>query len=159
MVDNDSVPTLLSNAYETLRSVDLASASVTLEQALSVDYENEEVLFALKCARYWSEGLSKLEAITNPFERGELILGLWKTFLVFQSRLRGDFEPARYAFKHFCFSMALSEYKALPADESDNHEAELALRVGRCLKGAGNYDAAIKELAIATKERKEDAES
>jgi tetratricopeptide (TPR) repeat protein len=159
MVDNDSVSTLLSNAYETLRSVDLASASTALEEALAVDYENPEVLFSLKCARYWTEGLDRLEGISNPYERGEAILGLWKTFIVFQSRLRGDFEPARYAFKQFCFSLALAQFRSLSPEESDSNEGELALRMGRCLKGAGNYDAAIKELALATKERRDDAES
>jgi tetratricopeptide (TPR) repeat protein len=117
------------------------------------------VLFALKCARYWTEGLSRLETISNPFERGELILGLWRTFAVFQSRLQGDFERCRYAFKQCCFSLALAEYRELPTEEKDNHEGELALRIGRCLKGAGNYDEAIRELSLAAKERRDDAES
>jgi tetratricopeptide (TPR) repeat protein len=159
MVEQASVPTLLSNAYEALRSVDMVSASSILDEALTVDYDHPEVLFALKCARYWTDGLARLEEIANPFERGEHVLGLWKTFVVFQSRLKGDFERSRYAFKQFCFSLALAHYRALPAEEGDSHVGELALRIGRCLKGAGNYDEALRELAVATKERRDDAES
>jgi tetratricopeptide (TPR) repeat protein len=159
MVDKDSVPTLLSNAYETLRSVDLVAATGLLDSALALDYEDPEVLFALKCAGYWTEGLERLTGIANPFERGEYILALWKTFSGFQNRLAGDFERARYAFKRFAFSMALEQYRALPPDERITHEADLALRIGRCHKGAGNFDAAIKELGAAARDRKDDAAS
>jgi tetratricopeptide (TPR) repeat protein len=159
MVEHARVTSLLANAYEALRGVDLDTASLMLEKALAVDYENSEVLFAMKCAGYWQDAETRLTGVANPFERGELVLGIWKTFSTFQSRLQGAFEPCRYAFKQYCFSLALAQYRALPSEEGDSNLGELALRIGRCLKGAGSYDEALAELSVATKERRDDPEA
>jgi tetratricopeptide (TPR) repeat protein len=90
-------------------------------------------------------------------ERGEYAIAQWKSFAVFASKLGGDFEPALYAYKRFAFSLALSQYSALPADEKESHEADLALRIGICLKGTGDYVGALRSLEAAARERKEDA--
>lgn len=158
MIEQESVSVLLSNAYESLRSVDLASATRLLDRALAADYEDPEVLYALKCANFWSERLSRLETMPNPFERGEYVVALWKAFVSFSSKLAGDFERARYAYKRFAFSLALSHYRALPAEDKESHEVELALRIGRCLKGAGDYDAALRSLESAAQARRDEAE-
>jgi tetratricopeptide (TPR) repeat protein len=158
MVEQENVSVLLSNAYESLRSVDLAAAMALLDRALGVDYEDPEVLYSLKCANFWSERLAKLSAIQNPFERGESVMGHWKAFLSFSQKLAGDFERARYAFKRFAFSLAHQQYAALPPEEKESHEAELSLKIGRCLKGSGDFDAALKYLESATQARKDDAE-
>jgi len=96
--------------------------------------------------------------MANPYERGEYVVAQWKAFAAFAAKLDGDFERAYYAFKRYAFALALSHYRALPAEEKESHESELALRVGRCLKGAGDYDAALRQLEAAARERKEDAE-
>ncbi len=158
MADQESVYVLLSNAYESLRAVDLAGASELLERALAIDFEHTEVLWSLKCVNFWAERLARLEATPNPYERGEYAIAQWKSFSSFSSKLSGDFERARYAFKRFAFSLALNQYRALPPEEKESHEAELALRIGRCHKGAGDYDAALAQLEAAARERKEDAE-
>jgi tetratricopeptide (TPR) repeat protein len=157
MADQENVTVLLSNAYENLRCVDLRGATELLERALGVDYESPEVLWALKCANFWSERLLRLEALPNPFERGEYAIAQWKSFAAFASKLGGEFEPALYAYKRFAFSLALSQYSALPADEKESHEADLALRIGICLKGTGDYVGALRSLETAARERKEDA--
>jgi tetratricopeptide (TPR) repeat protein len=157
MADQENVTVLLSNAYENLRCVDLRGATEMLERALGVDYESAEVLWALKCANFWSERLLRLEALPNPFERGEYAISQWKSFASFASKLGGDFEPALFAYKRFAFSLALSQYSALPADEKESHEADLALRIGICLKGTGDYVGALRSLEAAARERKEDA--
>jgi tetratricopeptide (TPR) repeat protein len=158
MAEQESVSVLLSNAYESLRSVDLAAATEILDRALSADYEDPEVLYALKCVNFWNERLARLPAMQNPFERGEFVMGQWKTYASFSGKLAGDFERARYAFKRFAFSMALEQYRALPPEENESHEAELALRMGTCLKGSGDFDAALKCLDAAAHTRKDDAE-
>ena len=158
MADQESVSVLLSNAYESLRSVDLAAATDLLDRALAEDYEHPEVLYSLKCSNFWNERLSRLHSMQNPFERGEFVMGQWKSFANFSTKLAGDFERARYAFKRFAFSLALEQYKLLPPEENESHEAELSLRIGRCYKGAGDFDSALKCLESATKARKDDAE-
>lgn len=158
MAEQETVTVLLSNAYESLRCVDLAAATDLLDRALAADYEHPEVLYALKCANFWGERLGRISSMQNPFERGEFVMGQWKIFTAFSSKLAGGFEPARYAFKRFAFSLALQHYQALPSEEKDSHEAELALRMGRCHKGAGDFDAALKALEPATRSRRDDAE-
>jgi tetratricopeptide (TPR) repeat protein len=158
MAEQESVTVLLSSAYEKLRGVDLRSATECLERALSIDFEAPEVLWALKCANFWGERLIRLDATPNPFERGEYVIAQWKAFAGFSSKLAGDFEPALFAFKRFAFSLALAQYAALPPEEEESHEADLALRIGICLKGSGDYVGALRSLDTAAREKREDAE-
>ncbi len=158
MIEQENVAVFLSSAYESLKCVDLRGATDALERALSVDFESPEVLWSLKCANFWSERVARIEAAPNPFERGESAIAQWKAFSSFASKLEGDFEPALFAYKSYAFSLALSHYASLPPDEKESHEADLALRVGICLKGAGDYDGALRSLEAAARERKEDAE-
>jgi tetratricopeptide (TPR) repeat protein len=158
MAEQENVTVLLSNAYESLRCVDLRGATDCLERALAVDFESPEVLWSLKCANFWAERLQRLERAPNPFERGEYAVEQWKAFACFASKLSGEFERALFAFKRFAFSLALAHYSALPPDEKESHEADLALRVGICLKGTGDYLGALRSLEAAARERKEDAE-
>jgi tetratricopeptide (TPR) repeat protein len=158
MVEEQSVTVLLSNAYEKLKCVDLRAATELLERALAVDFESPEVLWSLKCANFWAERSNRLEALPNPFERGEFAVAQWKAFASFVAKLEGDFEPALFSFKRFAFSLALSQYEALAPEEKESHEADLALRIGICLKGTGDYVGALRSLETAARERKEDAE-
>lgn len=158
MVEQESLTALLSNAYECLKCVDLQGATGCLERALAMDFESPEVLWSLKCANFWSERLARLEALPNPFERGEYVLAQWKAFASFASKLAGDFERGLFSFKIFAFSLALDQYSALPPEEKESHEADLALRTGICLKGTGDYLGALGALETAARERKEDAE-
>lgn len=158
MAEQESVSVLLSNAYESLRSVDLPGATSFLDRALDIDFENPEVLWSLKCRNYWAERLERIEATNNLFERGEYIVAQWKSFVSFAVKLEGDFERAYYAYKRFAFSLALAQYRALSSEDRESHEADLALRIGRCLKGSGDYDAALRQLEAAARERKDDAE-
>jgi hypothetical protein len=157
MVEQESVTALLSHAYESLRCVDLRGATDSFERALGLDFESSEVLWALKCSNFWSERLGRLEALPNPFERGEYALSQWKSFASFAAKLDGDFERAHFAFKRFAFSLALAQYSSLPTEEKESHEADLALRIGTCLKGAGDYLGAQRSLEAAAREKREDA--
>jgi tetratricopeptide (TPR) repeat protein len=158
MAEQESVSVLLSNAYEKLRCVDLLGATDSLERALEVDFESPEILWSLKCARFWAERIGRIDAAPSPFERGEQAIAQWKAFSSFASKLGGDFERAQFAFKSFAFALALAHYDAIPAGEKESHEAELALRVGVCLKGTGDYVGALRSLEAAARERKDDAE-
>jgi tetratricopeptide (TPR) repeat protein len=155
MTEQGSVCDFLSQAYTRLRDADLAGASSCLDSALTVDFDNTEVLFAMACAAWWKEKLVRIAGCTSPFERGEYALSQWKGFLVFQNRSAEAFEAARYAFKQFVFVSALREFQSLSAEESEAWEPELSLRIGRCLKGAGDYDGAVGKLENAARERKD----
>mgnify|MGYP005846211929 CR=1 FL=1 len=155
MTEKGSASELLFQAYELLREADLQGASTRLDQALSADFECEEVLFALACAAWWKERLARLDACSSPFERGEFILSQWKLFSSFQNRKTGDFDDARYAFKRFAFLTALGEFRSLSPEDAASWEPELALRIGRCLKGSGDFAGALERLEPAARDRRD----
>lgn len=155
MTEKGSASELLSKAYERLRDADLEGASSRLDEALSADFESEEVLFALACAAWWKERLERLVGCASPFERGEYVLSQWKGFLAFQNRKPGDFEAARYGFKRFAFLTALREFRSLGPEDAESWEPELALRIGRCLKGSGDFDGALERLEPAARDRRD----
>ncbi len=155
MTEQGSVGDFLSQAYFRLRNADLEGASECLDNALSVDFENEEMIYSMACAAWWKDKLSRLDGFSSHFERGEYILSQWKGFLAFQNRRPDQFEAARYAFKQFAFTFALREFEALAGEEAEAWQPELTMRLGRCLKGSGNYEEAVRRLEDAARDRKD----
>lgn len=148
------VESLISEAYSLLAALDLDGAWRRLESALSEDFEDAEILYALKCAGWWRD--ASLRMPDGPFEAGEYALGRWKAFKLFSARLGSDQPRAAAAFKQYAFGLALASYSRLEA-VTDAPDAELALRLGRSYKGKGDYEAAVRYLESAAKLRKDDA--
>jgi tetratricopeptide (TPR) repeat protein len=114
-----------------------------------LDFEHPETLFALKCSGFWKERNPRIRSFQSPVERGDYILSQWKSFAAFLSRLGGDFERTRYAFRRYVFGLALREYLSVPEEDREGSEAALEFRLGRCRKFCGDYDAAIMHLQAA----------
>lgn len=157
MVNRESVKTLLEMGYECLKNTDLGAAQGFFEKALNQDFSHPEVLFALKCSRFWTERLAEIETVGSPLLRGDMVVARWKTFKVFLTRIPGDFEMAVYAFKRMCFGIALESY--LAADEKSSGElgAEFDFKVGRCRKFLGDYETALEQLARTVGSRSDHA--
>ncbi|MGB4571535.1 MAG: hypothetical protein WBH97_01800 [Rectinemataceae bacterium] len=156
MGDQEHVSALLSNAYESLRNVDLDAACGFLDKALEIDFECPEVLYALKCARFWQDRAGRIAAVKDPFERGDFAVAQWKAFTAFLGRLSGEFEAAKYAFKRYLFALALESYLAVTDEEKTSREAEFSLRMGRCRKACGDYESAMRHLERAAKIKRDD---
>lgn len=155
MTRSTSVETLISEAYELLAKLDLASAQAVLEKALENDFEDKELLYTMKCASWWADASAKAATIVDPFEAGEYIIGRWKSFRSFLARLGPMQERAAAAFKHFAFGAALSRYSQL-ASEGESVDVEVTLRLGMVYKGRGDYVTAIHYLEEAAKSRRDD---
>ena len=56
------------------------------EEALEKDYDNAEVMNALKCAIFWLDRESKLDDFANDYERGIFLFQQWTSFLQFSAR-------------------------------------------------------------------------
>jgi tetratricopeptide (TPR) repeat protein len=153
-----TVQGLLQKAYDNLKASDINSALSTLEEGLRIDYEHPEVVYALKCVNWWVERCKRLGGIRDQYERGEFILSSWKAFLLFLERIGRSFDRSVYAVRLFAFSYALSCFQGMVAEGADHQDAELLFRVGRCYKGMGNYDRALKYLEEAARVKKDDAE-
>jgi tetratricopeptide (TPR) repeat protein len=174
-----------------------------LERLIERDVEFPGAGAALKCAGFWRERLESDGPSLEGFERGEQLLGQWRLFQAFASRLDDMPERCMFAIKQFVFTSALASYTAaeggfaaaeggfeigagsVRAAEAagaaadggagaDNGETSpeggprrkvpetggdpyLLLQVGRCFKGAGNYERAIEWLERANRESRDDA--
>jgi tetratricopeptide (TPR) repeat protein len=149
---------MIKQAYDFLKKEDLAAAQESLDAALRMDFDNQEVIFAQKCAGFWLDRVLRAQSMQNQFERGEFLLSQWKSFVGYLKRLDEDYADAVYAFRQYIFSFALRSFLSIASDAADANEADLSLRIGRCHKGRGEFEIAIKHLESALQARKDDAE-
>jgi len=150
---------LLKRAYEKLKDSDAVTAMVLMEQALDYDYESDEIKHALKCVHWWLEHTRRIDEIKNPFEKGSLIISLFKQYHVFLGQFDRVYEQCQYAVRYFVYSRALFFFEGLLGSPVNQHDPGLLLLVGRCYKGLGNYDEALNYLEQTVRIKREDAET
>ena len=156
-MENGQAVQLLKKAYDKLKATDLTAACALLEQALDLDFENEEIKHALKCVHWWLEHTGRIDDIENPFEKGSLFISLLKQYSVFLGQLDNVYEQCQYAVRFFVFSRALFFFEGLLSSHSNQNDSGLLLLTGRCYKGIGNYDDALNVLEQAARIKREDA--
>jgi tetratricopeptide (TPR) repeat protein len=130
-----------------------------LEQALDLDFENEEIKHALKCVHWWLEHTRRIDDIENPFEKGSLFISLLKQYHVFLGQFDNVYEQCQYSVRFFVFSRALFFFEGLLSSRSNQNDSGLLLLTGRCYKGIGNYDEALNILEQAARIKREDAQT
>lgn len=145
-----SVPSSSSlvQARELLKKGDAESAKTLLENILSEDLENQEVIFTIRCANYWNERLARILTLPTPFEKAERLISQWKDFSEFISAST-IFEQSVYAVKIGVFSMALDFYQSLFNENTGIQKAEVLRKVGLCYKQLGDYETALRFLKDA----------
>jgi tetratricopeptide (TPR) repeat protein len=157
---NPAVSGLLLNAYDRLKARDAAEALGILEDALRIDFDDPEVVYALKCVKWWLERIKRLDDFQDTYDKGGFILGQWKSFYTFLDRVGTvAYEPCLYAIRRFVFSSALEYFEDVLGEGENQHEPVLLLQVGQCYKGVGNYDLALRYLQQAVRFRREDGET
>lgn len=140
----------LIQAYEFIKNGDPARARPLLEDALPYDLENGEILFALRCANYWVDLITKLGAIPTPFERGEGLVNHWKQFTKDIAKGQGlKYERSVYAVRKGVFTLALENYRQLLQDKHPLQRAEAHRKAGLCYKELGDYETALSYLSEA----------
>jgi len=156
-VSQGHVSALLSQGYECLKNTDLESASKFFDEALYEDFEQSEVLYALKCCSFWRELVKEADLMEEAFARGDFLVLKWRTFKSFLTRISGDSEMAAYAFKRMVFGMALNAYLSAPLESRLKPDPEAEFRLGRCRKALGDYETALRHLGKAVTARKDSA--
>jgi len=156
-----SVEGLLQKAYASLKASNAEEAMLALNKALELDFEHPEVVYALKCLSWWLERFKRLSEFKDSYDGGGYILSQWKSFYGFLDRMGEErtFDSCLYAVKHFVFSSALNFYKDILGDGENQHDPALLLQVGRCYKGVGDFEEALKYLEQAARFRREDGET
>jgi len=130
-----------------------------LEQAMNMDYSNEEIKYALKSVHWWLDQTGKIENIINPYEKGGYLISLLKQYYVFLEQFENDFDQCLYAVRYYVYSKALYFFEGLLGNHANQYDPGLLLLVGRCYKGLGNYDEALYYLEQAVRFKREDAET
>jgi tetratricopeptide (TPR) repeat protein len=161
MIENtahgDTGSDLLEQANSQIRNHDLDGAQGTLERGLALDSDTEDIVTSLKFVNFWRERESQLEKIQHAFERGEYYISQWPSFEAFAERIGDICEPCMFAVRKHVFGRALEQFQLL-VREADTQDSELLMRVGRCHKGLGSYDEAVRYLEAAAAERSDDSE-
>ena len=156
------VEELIHKSYERLKEGDAAASMGFLKMALEIDFEHRELLYALKCLNWWLEKIKRLDDSNDPYEQGEYILSQWKSYYDFLDRTgearlpQSEADSCQYALKRFVFTWALDCFLAT-LGEGNQQDPVLLLQTGRCCKGAGNWEDALKYLEQAGRFRREDS--
>ena len=159
MDTEQSVAGLIQKAYNKLKASDAVGAAALLEKALEIEFDNEETKHALKSVNWWIAHIMRIEEIENAYERGSFILSRLKQYYSFLDGLTGYYDSCQYAIRRFVFSSALRCFQNLLGDGVNQHDPGLLLLVGRCYKGTGNYDEALRYLEQAARFKREDGET
>ena len=149
-----SVGELLLRAFASIRQHHLDDAVHTLEEALTLEFDNEEVVSSLKYVNFWRERQHAAGRIAEDVERGEYLLSQWKPFLQFAGKVSGEpCERCLFALRQHAFGGALELFQGLLKDRED---AELLRRLGQCHKGLGNYETAVSFMEEACIQKRDD---
>jgi tetratricopeptide (TPR) repeat protein len=159
MDTEQQVTGLIKRAYDKLKASEPESAAALLDEALHIDFDNEETKYALKSVNWWLEQLDKVKNIKNLYEKGGVILSLFKRYWVFLDSIAGNYDVCQYAIRRYVFSYALDCFRDLLGEGVNMYDPDLLLLVGRCYKGVGNYDEALKYLEQAVRFKREDGET
>jgi tetratricopeptide (TPR) repeat protein len=154
----NSVPGLLQKAYDKLNASDAEAAQKALEEALGVDFDHPEVKYGLKCLNWWLEHIKRIGDFNDAYDRGGYIISQWKSYYGFLDRFEEHYDTCQYAIRRFVFSTALSFFQDV-GDGVNEHDPDLLLQVGRCYKGTGSYEEALKYLEQAARFKREDGET
>lgn len=156
--EGDNVSSLMNQVYSFYKKGAIEESVDYLNRAHSIDYDDQKVLSALKCTRFWLDRFEKLQQQNEDFNRGEFLVRQWMIFIEkFGESLVGSFDDGLYNLKQGVFRTALKFYSRIREADSDP-EPEILLRIGRCHKTLGEYDRAIAALEKAIRREKQSAQ-
>jgi tetratricopeptide (TPR) repeat protein len=150
-----TVESSIRRALDALKNRDAEAGVAYLEEALGIDCEHEETLYALRSIHWWLEKLADSEQRTTPYDKGYFIMGQCAAFYDFLEEQGKHFERSRYAVRQFVYGTALEAFEPVLA-EGLRHDPGLLFLIGRCYKGIGSYDTALEYLTKAAHFRQED---
>lgn len=138
----------LSQSYTLIESGNPGKAKVLLEDALTADLDNQDLVFAVRCCSFWIETFDNLAQL-DFFEQGESLVNQWKRFGVIVNREASPLEKTVYAFRKGVFTRALEAYSGIIDDSSTENRAEILRKTGLCYKKLGAYETALNYLTDA----------
>ena len=156
-MSTETVEGLIQQAYSRLKELDAVSALEFLHRALEIDYEHPEVKYGLKCLNWWLERVKRLDDIQESYEKGGYVISQWRSFHSFLDQIGEGYDTCQYALRCFAFSLAKNFFADVLAQAGTRPDPELLLQMGRCYKGLGNYEEAVKYFEHAIRFKPEDS--
>ena len=131
----------LQQAYKLIEQGEPAQAKVLLEDALTTDFDNTDIIFTARCCSYWVETFETLYE-RNPYEQGEALLSRWKQFTGLLEREDSPKAQTVETFKRAVYSFALKAYQNADDGRDFKMHAELCKKIALCYKRLGSYETA-----------------
>lgn len=147
----------LNNAYTYFLELNFCKALEILTDAYSVDLENTEIVFAMKCANFWIPCIDQISGLSSNFEKGESFITHWKKFMIQLGKEGQNHEQTLYALRKGIFTNTLERYKDLLKETGQLQKIEGLARMGLCHKKLGNYETALKFYSDATHQNPDSA--
>ena len=155
-MNNTMTTSLLEEAYEYFRKGLFGESASVLDKALSIDYEDNRIICALKCANFWNGKEVRIRQLSEHFEKGEYLLKEWINFTVFVKGFSESDEKCLNTIRQWCFGEALKSFEKVFYDSGGN-DSEVLFRIGRCYKCIGDYENALNFLERTFRQQKDDA--
>ncbi len=150
------IDTIVDSAYTLFRTGEFQKSIEVLSEALSIDFDREEIVSALKCASFWNERQSKLATINDKKKKGDFLLEQWKIFIFFLEKLSVT-ESCLYAIRQFVFGNCLEYFQGY-IDKGGAHDSDLIFKMGKCYKGLGDYEHALEYFEATNHQKPDDPE-
>ncbi|WKC57713.1 tetratricopeptide repeat protein [Borrelia sp. P9F1] len=141
-MSSEKITELTKEIYLNFRKGDFRTALVKSEEAHSLDFDNVEVLTALKSSVYWNGQVESLDRIGKEYERAEFLIREWNNFARrYLKKMDFDFIQGRNSIKYFVFQLCLGIYKNIYKLQPEN--LDVLTKIAKSYKGMGNYEKAI----------------
>lgn len=150
------VAKILNKVLVLFKDGDFSESETELEKAIAVDYEHPDVLCAMRCAAYWKDRSIRFAQIDDLYESAEFLLKEWRLFVSFMQQKEQQYEQGLHALRQWVFGKALKNYKLLN-ESTGVQDAEILFKIGRCYKGIGDYETALKFYEEANKRSRNSA--
>ncbi|MBQ3799542.1 MAG: hypothetical protein II837_04510 [Treponema sp.] len=140
-METRSASTLMS-AYALIGEGNLREAKTMLEDALTDDLDNHDLVFAASCCSFWKDTIERLPSM-DSFEQGESLINHWRRFKLRLEREESPLEQTVYAFRKKVFTTALEQY-GKNLDKADKFfHSEICRKIGFCYKQLGDFETAL----------------
>jgi len=147
-MENPSLHQFINQTIDALRRRDLAQSRKILGDALYYYFDNKFLLGFMKYIAFWQEREKTAQALKNDFQRCDVYLEQWSSFLDFCKTINFNDDQALYGIRQHVFGSALACLSSY--DNEEGHKNfEVLFRAGLCLKSLGNYEAALQYLGKA----------
>ncbi|MCR5218827.1 tetratricopeptide repeat protein [Treponema sp.] len=140
-------------AYKLMEICCLEEAGTVLNDTLTSDLDNKDIVYSIQYCAFWQKTLEKLPKL-DSFDQGESLVNHWKDFMtvIQPAKVLKESEflgKTVYSLKKGIFSQALECYtRALDRSTGDESLcAEINRKRGLCYKKLGSYENALECLS------------